>query len=172
MNAIRRSESTTAPLAAELADLGKTIATLRKPASLQLAERELKRLREVRAEISRRYRANLDEIVDRASISRLPPSVEAIRLELEEADAAIRKASIALNTARAEFGPAIEKRLAPHRAAAARAVLEAIGILDGARALLEAADSCARRNGIEARSFLPDTEHLAICAMAIAKRNT
>jgi hypothetical protein len=132
-----------------LAELREFLASLQKGAVLQLAERTLCQARSQRVEIVERERRLIAAVTEGNYTRAQAREAQGIERELADIDARIGTAKNALRQARGDWSPKLHAALAPHRAAAARAVIEAVTLLNGAAAIFRVADDFALRNGIE-----------------------
>jgi hypothetical protein len=155
--------------------LAATIAGLHKPASLQLAERNLSQARKALGEHGAKLREALSNRSNGFAVGKVTVSEkEIVVLSAAEAPlkAAVAKARADLHTARAAWAPKLIAELLPHRVAAARKIVAAGALLAEAAELLRLTDEAGRRNGIEVTPALysPNIAHELARAQYIVEK--
>ena len=119
------------PLAREIEQLRTSLAVPRKPNGLQLAERNMTKLRTDRAAHAELVRDAQSKDY-KAGKSKSSPETVALTAELADLDEGVRTARLAVHAERAKFAPAFLEQVGPHAAAAEQVINELVTLLDDA----------------------------------------
>jgi hypothetical protein len=158
-----RPDPTADPLGVELAALRETIASLHKPAGLRHAEQQLIAARQRRTALHEELRQAIPTAQDGPNRrSGGEAEVQRLQAEIEKLDTTIGTLRGELRIRRTDFAPDFAAAIAPHRRAAAAAILDAISTIEHAAAVLVEADHAAAREGIELPAAMPPMASMAI----------